>query len=200
MTHTRPKPLAARAQFRPARSLSRMLLPLAAVWSLTNPVFALDLQQAQDAALAQDARVRAARANARSEAERVPQAKAKLRPNISATFSTNRNDLDTIGPNAFGIPSSSNREYTSSNNVLSLRQPLVLYLCTFFPLLHSLCLSPSKNLQFFLFSSIFFNPVFIAEFNLSMNMFMNLFKFNLSNFVLKFEHVHELFINSVSCS
>jgi hypothetical protein len=38
---------------------------------------------------------------------------------------------------------------------------------------------------------------------LFMNMFMNLFKFNLfkfcSNFVLKFEHVHEQFMNSVSC-
>jgi hypothetical protein len=44
----------------------------------------------------------------------------------------------------------------------------------------------------------------LVQIQLLMNLFMNLFKFNLfkfcSNYVLKFEHVHEQFMKSSSCS
>lgn len=108
----------------PFGRLSQILLPVAALLCQTFPASALDLQQAQTAALAQDARVRASRANALAEAERIPQAEAQLRPLVQASLGTNRNDLDTTGPNFLGQVSTSNRKYTSSSNSLSLRQPL----------------------------------------------------------------------------
>lgn len=86
-----------------------------------GPALALDLLQSYDAALEQDATVRAARAAAESGRERLPQARAQLMPNLALSASRNHNDLDrTSAPTA---PATQDRYY-SYNQSLTLRQPL----------------------------------------------------------------------------
>ena len=53
----------------------------------------LDLAQAWQAALANDAQLRAARATAEATRERVPQAQAQLRPQVNLNMQRNRNEL-----------------------------------------------------------------------------------------------------------
>lgn len=89
-----------------------------------QPAWSLDLVEAYRLALEQDATIRAARAAAEAGRERLPQARAQYFPNISASVSRFRNDLDTTGPDALGRTTTTNDNYTSSNNTLTLRQPL----------------------------------------------------------------------------
>jgi TolC family type I secretion outer membrane protein len=104
---------------------STLVLVLAAA-----PAWALDLLQAYDAALAQDASIRASRAAARAGQEQLPQAQAQLRPNIAASVNRSKNWLDRTEPelSLFGRPTgrevSSSLDYISSNTGLTLRQPL----------------------------------------------------------------------------
>ena len=84
----------------------------------------LTLSQAYRAALEQDAVIRAARAGADARRERLPQARAQLRPNISASVSRNKNDLHSTTPGLGGVPQESDREYMSGTRSLTLRQPL----------------------------------------------------------------------------
>lgn len=88
------------------------------------PAWAIDLQQAWQAALGNDAQLRAARAAAEANRERVPQARAQLRPLVSATLQRNRNDLRSEQPGLGGAPVSQRDLYTSKNDTLTLRQPL----------------------------------------------------------------------------
>lgn len=86
-------------------------------------VWALDLQQSYEAALRNDATIRAARAQAEAAREQLPQARAQLLPNISANVSRNRNDLTTDTTSA-GRPITLENDYYSSSKSLSIRQPL----------------------------------------------------------------------------
>ena len=95
-----------------------------AVACAVPPAWSLDLVEAYRLALEQDATIRAARAAAEAGRERLPQARAQYFPNISASVSRFRNDLDTTGPDSLGRTTTTNDNYTSSNNVLTLRQPL----------------------------------------------------------------------------
>lgn len=88
------------------------------------PGRAMDLQEAYDAALENDASIRAARAATEAGREKVPQARSQLLPNVSASFGRNYNDLTTRGRNAFGQSTTTDTGYRSSSNVLSIRQPL----------------------------------------------------------------------------
>ncbi|WP_137896134.1 TolC family outer membrane protein [Ramlibacter sp. 2FC] len=94
------------------------------------PAWSLDLMQAYEAALAQDANIRASRAAAKAGREQLPQAQAQLRPNISANLTRSKNWLDRTEPqlSIFGQPTgrevSSSLDYLSSNYALTLRQPL----------------------------------------------------------------------------
>jgi outer membrane protein/protease secretion system outer membrane protein len=88
------------------------------------PAWSIDLAEAYRLAREQDASIRASRAAADAGRERLPQARAQFFPNISANFSRNKNDLETTAPNAFGIESTTNDKYTSSNDTLTLRQPI----------------------------------------------------------------------------
>lgn len=90
----------------------------------STPALSLDLMQAYQAALAQDARIRAARAARDSAIERLPQARAQLFPTISANISRNKNDIDRTQENAQGRDVTFNEEYFSYNQSLQLRQPL----------------------------------------------------------------------------
>jgi len=88
------------------------------------PAWSLDLMQAYQAALAQDARIRAARAARDSAIERLPQARAQLLPNIAINLGRNKNDIDRTQENALGRDVSFGEEYFSYNQTLQLRQPL----------------------------------------------------------------------------
>jgi len=88
------------------------------------PAWSIDLAEAYRLAREQDASIRASRAAADAGRERLPQARAQFLPNISANFSRHKNDLDTTAPNALGIESTTNDKYTSSNDTLTLRQPI----------------------------------------------------------------------------
>ena len=85
----------------------------------------MDLKQVYQAALEQDATIRASRATADSGRERLPQARAGLLPQISASAGRNNNNLDTTSPNILGTPVTTNDQYASDNRTLQLRQPLV---------------------------------------------------------------------------
>lgn len=88
------------------------------------PTHAMNLQQAYDAAVAEDATLRAARAAAEAGRERLPQALSQLRPNVSVSASGFRNHMETTAPNLLGQSSTSVDNYTSSNAAIMVRQPL----------------------------------------------------------------------------
>lgn len=83
----------------------------------------LTLSQAYQAALEQDAVIRAARAGADARRERLPQARSQLLPNVSASFSRSRNDLASTTPGLTG-PISQDRRYMSGSKTLTVRQPI----------------------------------------------------------------------------
>ena len=67
-----------------------------ASWSQTA---IMDLKQVYQAALEQDANIRASRAAADSGRERLPQARAGLLPQVSASMGRNNNNLNSTSPN-----------------------------------------------------------------------------------------------------
>jgi len=85
----------------------------------------LNLKQIYQAALEQDATIRASRAATDAGRERLPQAKAGLMPQISASASRNNNNLSSTSPNLLGTPVTSTDQYFSDNRSLQLRQPIV---------------------------------------------------------------------------
>ena len=105
------------------QSMSRLCAAIAVAWPLSQAC-ALDLTQAYQAALEQDASIKASRAYADAGRESLPQARAQLLPNVSANFSRNRNQLESSTPNILGEQTSSNYSYPSSNDTVTLRQPI----------------------------------------------------------------------------
>ena len=99
-------------------------LALAVAACCALPAWSLDLSQAYRLALDNDATIRASRAAAEAGRERLPQARAQFFPNISASFSRSKNDLETTAPDFLGRTSTTDEKYTSANNALTLRQPL----------------------------------------------------------------------------
>ena len=93
-----------------------------ATWAQTS---VMDLKQVYQASLQQDATIRASRAAAESGRERLPQARAGLMPQVSASAGRNNNNLDTTAPNILGAPASTNEQYVSDNRTVQLRQPLL---------------------------------------------------------------------------
>ena len=85
---------------------------------------AMNLLQAYQAALEQDANVRAGRAALASGMERLPQARSQLLPAVSANVGRSQNQLATTSTNLLGNNSVSQDSYYSFNKSLSLRQPL----------------------------------------------------------------------------
>ena len=84
----------------------------------------LDLAQAWQAAVANDAQLRAARATAEATRERVPQAQAQLRPQVNLNVQRNRNELNSESPGLLGEPLQQHLFYSSGNDSLTVRQPL----------------------------------------------------------------------------
>ncbi len=84
----------------------------------------LNLAQVYRLALEQDAQLAAVRAGTQARLERLPQARSQLLPQVSAQASQFRNDLESSQPNLAGQRVTSERKYTSSSRVLSIRQPI----------------------------------------------------------------------------
>ena len=97
----------------------------ASTMTVSAQASALDFKQVYQAALEQDATIRASRAAADSGRERLPQARAGLLPQVSASAGRNFNSLDTTSPNILGELGTTNDRYFSDNKSLQLRQPLV---------------------------------------------------------------------------
>lgn len=97
---------------------------LAALALLSVPAWSMDLLQAYQAALQQDAIIRAARAAAEVGDERVEQAKALRYPNVAFSAARSRNDLSNTQRNAAGRALTVDENYTSHNATLTLRQPV----------------------------------------------------------------------------
>ena len=97
----------------------------ASTMTLSAQASALDFKQVYQAALEQDATIRASRAAADSGRERLPQARAGLLPQVSASAGRNFNSLDTTSPNILGELGTINDRYFSDNKSVQLRQPLV---------------------------------------------------------------------------
>ena len=95
-----------------------------ALLGLSMAAHSMDLLQAYQAAQQQDATLLAARATAMAERERLPQAKAQLLPSLNASVSRTANRLTSVTPNAFGTEQTSHTRYPSSNQTLTLRQPI----------------------------------------------------------------------------
>ena len=107
------------------RTMNRSALIAALVCApLCTSAWALDLSQAYQAAMEQDASLRAARAATAARSERIAQTRAQLLPNLSASASRNRNALESTEPNFLGTPVTTSRSYSSSSAALTLRQPL----------------------------------------------------------------------------
>lgn len=77
-----------------------------------------------DRALAEDAGVRAARAQRDAVAERVIQYKAQRLPNVSLNVSRFTNDIDRTQNNFLGVPSTTQESYFSYNQTLQIRVPI----------------------------------------------------------------------------
>jgi TolC family type I secretion outer membrane protein len=84
----------------------------------------LTLSQAYRAAMEQDAVIRTARAAADARRERLPQARAQMLPNISASLARNKNDLTSTQPGLGGVPVTLDQKYMSGTRALTLRQPI----------------------------------------------------------------------------
>ena len=108
--------------FKRTRAFAATAVALAAAAAF--PAHALDLTEAYRLALQNDATIRASRAAADAGRERLPQARAQFLPNISASASRGRNTLDTTAPDFLGRETTSHDRYSSSNEALTLRQPL----------------------------------------------------------------------------
>lgn len=84
----------------------------------------IGLSAAYELALAHDANLKAARAQAAGVAERVEQAKATLLPNVSANASRFYNDLSRTQNNILGVPTTVDERYFSHSQSLQVRQPV----------------------------------------------------------------------------
>lgn len=102
----------------------RPWLAMVAALSVVRSAAALDLLQSYDAAVAEDAEYRAARAAVTGGRELLPMARAQLFPNVSISASQMQNDLTTHTQTLSGQPYSYDSHYTSKNYALTLRQPL----------------------------------------------------------------------------
>ena len=115
------QPFFVRSALALALSVALSFIPLSA-WAQPS---VMDLKQLYQAALEQDASIRASRAAADSGRERLPQARAGLLPQVSASAGRNNNNLDTTAPNILGTPVTTNDQYFSDNRTVQLRQPLL---------------------------------------------------------------------------
>ena len=90
----------------------------------STSAWSIDLLQAYEAARQQDASILASRANAAAGRERLPLARSQLLPSVSFGLQKTNNRLSSTTPNFAGIEQTTNTRYPSSNETLTIRQPL----------------------------------------------------------------------------
>lgn len=90
----------------------------------STSVWSIDLLQAYEAARQQDASILASRANAAAGRERLPLARSQLLPNVSFGLQNTNNRLSSTTPNFAGADQTTHTRYPSSNQTLTIRQPL----------------------------------------------------------------------------
>ena len=90
----------------------------------STSAWSMDLLQAYEAARQQDATILVARAAAAAGRERLPQARSQLFPSISFGLQKNNNQLSSTTPNFVGVEQTTDSNYPSTNQTLSIRQPL----------------------------------------------------------------------------
>lgn len=111
--------------FHSFRSVCRVSWMALTLGFMSPSVHAVDLIEAYQAALAHDAKIRSARAEAQGVQERVAIAQAQLYPSVSFNAARNRNDLESTALNSYtGREVVNQQNYTSYNASLSVRQPL----------------------------------------------------------------------------
>lgn len=88
------------------------------------PAQALNLSEAYGLAMDQDAIFQAARAEADARREVLPQARAQLLPNVSASLARSRNHTDRDTRSTSGNTVSDTYDYFSASYSLTLRQPI----------------------------------------------------------------------------
>ena len=96
---------------------STLLFASTSAWSI-------DLLQAYEAARQQDASILASRATAAAGRERLPLARSQLLPSVSFGLQSTNNRLTSTTPNFAGVEQTTNTKYPSSNQTLTIRQPL----------------------------------------------------------------------------
>jgi protease secretion system outer membrane protein len=106
-----------RGPFKPTVVAASLAFAAASAWSV-------DLTEAYRLAFERDSTVRASRAASEAGREKLPQARAQFMPNISASSSRFRNDLNSTQPNFLGQTTSSESFYQSRNDTITLRQPI----------------------------------------------------------------------------
>jgi protease secretion system outer membrane protein len=112
------------SKFNTIRSLTLGLVCFASL-ACQAQMTALNLKQIYETALEQDASIRASRAATDAGREKLPQARAGLMPQISASASRNDNNLSSTSPNLLGTPVTTTDQYFSDNRSIQLRQPIV---------------------------------------------------------------------------
>ena len=112
-----------RTAFAPRTRLASACLALLGM-AAALPAWSLDLRQAYESAYENDATIRAARAGAEASRERLPQARAQQLPNVSLNANRNHNDLTSQTRNILGQPVTTENQYYSGSQTLSVRQPL----------------------------------------------------------------------------
>jgi outer membrane protein/protease secretion system outer membrane protein len=98
---------------------------LAAADAKIDTTASLTLLQAWKAAVQNDRTLRAARAGAASARERLPQARAQALPQVQFSASQFNNQVSRDGVNSLSQPLQIFDRYGSSNETLSLRQPIL---------------------------------------------------------------------------
>lgn len=106
------------------QQMGRWAVALAVGLAAAPACWSLDLAEAWRLALQRDATIRGSLAATEAAREKLPQARAQFFPNISLNAARARNRLETTAPDALGRPTTSDSEYTSSNNALVIRQPI----------------------------------------------------------------------------
>lgn len=110
---------------RAARSVPFKFLVLSGLMlSFSTAVLPMDLLQAYEAAQKQDATILASRAAAQAGRERLPQARSQLLPSITVSVTKNSNNLSSTSANFLGKEQTTDSNYGSSNQTLTVRQPL----------------------------------------------------------------------------
>ena len=125
MPHLTPKVISLTLKYQPKvlQSAFKVTLLCAFLCCALNG-HAMDLLQIYQNALIQDPTLLAAKAATAAERERIPQARAQMLPSLSASFSRNRNNLESTSENFLGQESTTYNRYPSGNKTVSLRQPI----------------------------------------------------------------------------